>query len=181
MGCNTHIYLPCNVRIRDVVTIIATLTGNKIVKIQINKNAISANLTDPEAVKIINKEHAPLEMVQIAIKLNETAKTIREDDSPFCHFYWHWENSTHHQHRLLSTKSTNFWITIGKALVNFYGGFIDYNDCDAIDINYHVTEKSNEENCPGDGQEWNDFQNKLLQIKPLAATDYSNSEVSTYA
>ncbi len=37
---------------------------------------------------------------------------------------------------MLLPRSTSFWLSVGKGLIDFFGGKMDYNDSDDIEINY---------------------------------------------
>jgi hypothetical protein len=68
--------------------------------------------------------------------------------------------------RLLTGGSNKFWIEVGKRLIDFFGGYIDYNDCDDIKKDFEK-EKPRLKNNPNDGEEWNDFEKEKYNIKPL--------------
>ena len=64
-------------------------------------------------------------------------------------------------------RSTASNIALGKRLVDFFGGFVDYNDCDNSDSDYAVAEKTADECDPQDGQPWDDFQERMFNLKPI--------------
>lgn len=73
--------------------------------------------------------------------------------------------------RLMMPPSTNFWVAIGKRLVQFFGGSIDYNDCDDVDVNFRRRNNPRHLNSPTDRDAWYKFQNRLLKLKPLTRNE----------
>ena len=67
--------------------------------------------------------------------------------------------------RLLCPPSTRFWKAIGLGLIKFFGGKIDLNDCDEIDVDKVARKRYR--NNPEDGEEWDRFQRRILNLKPL--------------
>jgi hypothetical protein len=72
--------------------------------------------------------------------------------------------------RLMMPPSTPFWIAVGKGLCKFFGGRIDYNDCDSTDWD-RVYRRPRKNNSPGDGEEWNDFQQAMFDLKPVSVKE----------
>jgi len=70
--------------------------------------------------------------------------------------------------RLLLPRSTPFWIALGVRLVDFFGGTVDYSDCDSVDVDYQVAAKSALDNGPTDGEAWNVMQQRIIDLKPLS-------------
>lgn len=73
----------------------------------------------------------------------------------------------------LNPPSTPFWCAIGHGLVNFFGGSIDYNDCDDTIEDYAV-EKPRPWNNPDNGPFWNNFQRELAEIDPVIPADFAS-------
>jgi hypothetical protein len=69
-------------------------------------------------------------------------------------------------------RSTTFWCAIGKGLVKFFGGKIDYNDCDSKKVDFSKKPFSDRINCPSDGKPWQAFQEKLWNLLPLTSKDF---------
>jgi hypothetical protein len=59
--------------------------------------------------------------------------------------------------------------------VDFFGGKVDYNDCDSKGIDYRKRERPNSENCPSDGKAWDDFQRRIAAVKPLTDKDFKRA------
>ncbi len=58
-------------------------------------------------------------------------------------------------------------IRLLKALADFFGGKVDFDDCDDVEFDYVVEDKKDEDNCPEDGEAWTNLQERFLTIKPL--------------
>ncbi len=153
MGANTYIKLPANVRVRDIATVIAVAVG------------FSAEL-EGRGTYIVAR--AP------GVKINSTISpsdyTLEFDDR---HCYFHYE-ADDFDGRLLSPRSTAFWVAVGKRLVDFFGGTMIYNDCGDQDNNYHVPDKDRATNAPTDGMAWRDFQKRLVMVLPIHKDELTN-------
>ena len=71
----------------------------------------------------------------------------------------------------MTPPSTLFWRVVGRKLVDFFGGRVDYCSCDDVEWDYIIPAKTNEENCPDDGPKLTAFQERMLQIQPLVFDD----------
>lgn len=152
MGVNTKILLPPDVRARDVADVIGILAGLKPTKTMLTGGSYAA---DVEGASV--RPTSIAEMAEIVIK----GKLI--DDEPMHHCCLHWESET--VGRLLSPKCTAFWIATGRRLVGFFGGQITYSDC-AGGVDFKAV-RPRSRNNPETGQEWQDFQDEILAVKPL--------------
>jgi hypothetical protein len=87
--------------------------------------------------------------------------------------YYHFE-SGHRSARLLSARSTPFWIAAGRKVVDFFGGKIDFQDADEIRVDYSV-KKPRRANNPEDGQAFQDFQEALRKVQPITKADLATA------
>lgn len=62
-------------------------------------------------------------------------------------------------------------IAVGAALCDFFGGKLVPNDCADTLVVYEVPAKSDVENAPEDGEEWEDLQTRISFVKPLTEAD----------
>lgn len=150
MGVSCRVLLPANVRIKDVVAVIAASAGYR-----------------PTRQDFGGRNqgwYTKVDGVTIKPQFDGSYATI-EFDGRFV--IYNFECSTEPGKRQLNPTSTAFWGAIGKRLVDFFGGKIDYDDSDDVDWDYEAPEKSNLENSPSDGDEWYDLQKRLLEVKPL--------------
>lgn len=190
MGVNCRINLPDNVRVGDVAKIIGIAAGcprersyfRDGIGWSVDVDGVSVKPTKcPEMVRIQDGIGWSVKVEGVCVKTTTCPEMARIQvghttfDGVSNHFvFYFFESSV--GGRLLSPKSTAFWLAIGHRLVDFYGGSIDYSDSDNIDVNYWKQPKSRAENAPEDGDDWRDFQERLLRVQPL-----TSEEVATYA
>lgn len=150
MGVDCRIMLPGNVRIRDVMTVMAGAAGFEVKRRDFGNNpGWSAKAEGVEAKTPSG---------------SDGSYTYITFDNRHVYFTFEPDNRIG---RLLYPRSTPFWAMMGYRLVDFFGGTLDINDCDAIDVDYKKRAGSNERNCPTDGDAWYAFQNRLLKVKPI--------------
>lgn len=71
--------------------------------------------------------------------------------------------------------STAFWIAVCRRLVDFFGGSLDYQDCDSVSVNYRKP-CPRKRNDPSDGKPWHAFQAALYSLKPLTTADLDKAK-----
>lgn len=148
MGINTFVKLPDNVRLEDVAKVIGIAVGYKPETIA-SRNNPAVSWTEVNGVEI--KTTSVPSMVNIVF------------GGRHCSYFFEHESGG----RLVYTKSTSFWIAVSKRLVDFFGGEVDFNDCDESDVDYKKKANSSKINRPSDGKAWYDFQARLLKVKPI--------------
>ncbi len=153
MGVDCRIILPHNVRVDDVVKVIGIAAGFK-----------------PELIHETWGSYVKVAGVKIE---NTSVPSMCQInfDGRFVYYHFEAENG---KGRLLNPKSTDFWIAIGRRLVDFFGGELDYSDCDIDDVDYARKSKGNNLNCPSNGKPWMSFQNRLMEIKPIHISEMSS-------
>lgn len=161
MGCSTYIYLPGNVRVRDVASVMGAIMGCP--KRFENFSSGSDGYTKVDNVEV-ESTGCP-ELAYIKIK-NRVA-------------YYHFETFEDNK-RLVSTNSTSFWNVVGRRLVDFFGGYVDYNDCDETEVDYVVASKPISVNAPSDGDEWYVLQDRILNITPIHKDDFTPDDGYDY-
>ncbi len=158
MGVDTRIILPPDARIQDVANVMGIFAGLKPEREILSQGSMYVKVP---GVKVAGLETLP-----------ECANIILEGDmvdgENGHHILWHWEFSENVGH-LLMPRSTAFWIAIGERLVDFFGGDVDYNDCDSIEVDYHRT--SDYKNNPSDGDPWNAHQERIWNCKSITYED----------
>ena len=170
MGVDTVIRLPENVRVDDVTDVIGILVGKKAHK----KTFDQVIQSEGWHTRVDGVDTAPsisgCVQIHITKGLSDDATRARDgqNDAPFVLYFFESERGG----RLLSPPSTTFWIAVGKGLVKFFGGTIDYNDCDDSNIDYRVAKKSRSINAPSDGKAWYTFQERKLNLKALTKKDF---------
>lgn len=161
MSVDCRIYLPGNVRVRDVAKVIGRLMGCEAKKEPLGSSyhpdAWSVNVSGVSV-----KAGCVEGMADIFIK----SKQAKAGESQLSWFY-HFEADTFPGMRVMLPGSRPLSKAIGKRLVEFFGGKVDYSDCDEKDIDYQRPAKKDSENCPNDGKPWQRLQQRIFDVKPL--------------
>ncbi len=160
MGVSTHITLPAQVRVRDVASVIGGCVGLKKVWHNLSGRHRSADVAGIEV-----QSTSVYSMVRIVWQNGEGNPHLKSGN-----LYYHFETGDERSGRLLSCSSWAPWIALGRRLVDFFGGSIDYNDCDSTDIDYQQRWKV----ClclADDNEEWDDLQERIMKIKPITGVE----------
>jgi hypothetical protein len=155
MSVSCHVLLPARARINDVAQVMGILAGLK-PRREIYVT-VSGATVDPSRCL------AP--MVEIILREPEGKALI--DGAAVHTCYYHFEGRG--GKRLLGMPSTDFWTAIAKRLVDFFGGSVDYNDCDEVKIDY---EKPTRRVIDAeDGLPWQRFETAKFNVTPLTLED----------
>ncbi len=161
MGVDCRIMLPGNVRIRDVMTVIGVAVGFQPIKIELQGGSYSIDV--PKGSVVAESTFTP-DMVMIKFDGR--------------HVNWFFEVDSFNG-RLLYPKSTPFWCLVGHRLVDFFGGSVDYNDCDLSEKDYKRRNKSDKLNRPTDGDEWHSLQDRMAAVRPITLAELENFQGNT--
>ena len=166
MGVNTCIYLSPASQLYDVASAIGILVG-----LPVEKNLLFGNSNCWYAYVrgVTTKPTSVPEMAQIDIR--GKSSVVRLPIS----VYFHFETEIIDGGRLLSLQSQPIWLAVGCRLVDFFGGYVDYNDSDDKDVDYCMPIKCLHEIAPNDNHLWSKFQERLADIKPL-----TEAEIESY-
>lgn len=167
MGVDMRVYLPANVRVRNVAGVMGAYAGCPVSKdfFRCGGGGWSAHADGVEV-----KSASLPEMVSIFIR------TPMVDGETVHHCNYHFESEGGRIGRLMLPRSTAFWIALMTRVVDFFGGTIDYQDCDESECDYAVPEKTWQENSPSDGDEWYSFQNRVLAIVPITEDEWNAAD-----
>ncbi len=159
MGVNCKIMLPNNARLTNVAEVLAILSGQQPRKEQFQSGDGWAVRVD--TIRYRTHDYLPqcptIEWIQ-----HSTVDKVEEYHSVMFHY-----EPEHGSHRLIMPPSTAWWLAAGKRLVDFFGGELDYNDSDSTDVDYRKRKKSDEVNSPEDTPEWEVFQQRMFEVKPI--------------
>ncbi len=166
MGVDCKITLPDAVRIRDVANVIGILLGkearldpldhNNAVALRVDGVSVS-NSTAVEGCAEINIKDAPW----------------GHDGKPgdrwfFYHFEWSGGAADGYDTKLgrgLMPRCTAINIAMARELVTFFGGEVDYNDCDDSEVDFTAPEQPDLR--ANDGEAWDKFQRRMFAVKSL--------------
>jgi hypothetical protein len=160
MGVNSNVYLDAGVQVRDVADVIGILAGLKPYKRHFSGSVGWS--TEVDGVKLRSCDTSP-EMCEIIL----TGDLVDGEKGHYVNYFFEIDEG---KYRYLYPKATPFWIAISKELCKFFGGKIDYCDCDEGGINARW-KKPRKKNAPQDGKPWYNFQQEKLDLKPITIKD----------
>ena len=155
MSVNTYILLPNEARPEDVLLVLGILCGKKATMQPLGESS----------------EHVVVEGVSLQAAPNQFGCGRMVVDgicSLFCI-----ANSQNGQRGDYAVK-TGFWIPcpcndyyqrLGVELVRFFGGEVDFNDCDSTDVDFAWSTAP--DLMAVNGQAWNDLQKRIFAVKPI--------------
>jgi len=163
MSISTNIYLLEDVRLKDVMTAIAFLAGAEKEKAPLHNHSTPnhwyAVTKNKNFVRFVNTSNP--EYVQLVLE----GKMI-DGESHQGHYFFECSQGG----RLLSGGSNPFWHAVGIRLVQFFGGYIDLDDCDSTHCDY-ARETPRRVNNPESDEEWQKFQEELYELSPIIESD----------
>lgn len=182
MGCNTDIYLPTDVGPHEVRPVIGILAGLKATRQQFNKGkGTHVEVLGSDELGMV---YSGFETLVFKAAKNKTL--VDGEGSHFCNFHWAARRNGC-LWNLLTPTATPFWCAIGRGLVEWFGGIVQYNDCGS--------EKSpnvfRRQRCcpvdkygllPDDGSAWEKYNDELMRLRPLSSLDLKRGyKVASYA
>lgn len=160
MGVNCNISLPANVRVDDVASVMGAAAGCEVRKMLLNG-------TDSWAVRVLGVDVRGSDTCPGMAVITIHNPTLDSESKHWC--YYHFEHRG--GRRLLSPKSTAFWIAVGRRLVEFFGGRIDYRNC--ADVGFlEIPDKPDGLNHAEDGAEWDALQMRIAAVKPITKAEW---------
>jgi len=165
MGVDTRILLPADVRVRDVASVIGILAG--LPKTREVGSRGELKWVQVDGVKVEPMEGIP-EACRITLRIPPHWGSMmdREDAHDVM---FHFEPDTE-DGRLMIPPSTPFWIAVGTKLCGFFGGKIDFDDCDSNEWDRRFR-KPRPTNRPNDGLPWARFQQEMFDLAPVTTAD----------
>ena len=157
MGFDCQYTIPAPARIRDVATVMGALLGCPLKKYELGEGGYSARI---DGIVFRSYDDMP-ECVRIV-----TPMPIGPWDSYEVLYHYEWDEYGNHG---IMPRSRPINIALCIALCDFFGGRIDFNDCDHSDCDYR--QPTREDIHATDGQPWNAFQDRILAVKPLTKED----------
>lgn len=147
MGVDCRIQLPHTARLRDVAQVIGILAGHKV--------------TTEEYPTVVGIRFSTYN------EMPECCRILFEHEGEPRQVLYHFEFNS--GNRGMLPRSTPFNIALGRALVDFFGGTLDYQDCDDVSEDYRVPARTdiNAE----DGEPWEQLQRRKFALQPLTAED----------
>jgi hypothetical protein len=162
MGVDATIRLPEDVRVTDVADVMGILAGLPFTQEPLTGGGSYVKV---KGVKVETSGCPEMVIIQLTGNL--------VDGEPIHTAFYHFE-SDDGKGRQVGVRSTPFWIALGRQLAAFFGGSMDYNDCDEVDVNY-VADKPRADNRHTSNGAWVAFQEDLAKIQPLTEYDLNRA------
>lgn len=161
MGVDCRILLPADVRVKDVAMVMGILAGLPKEQMPLDGGKWFVRVNGAKA-----NGYGPGAALPGCAEITLSGKMV--DRLKVHEVMYHFE--AEHGVRLLMPSSTPFWLAVGRGLVDFFGGDVDYNDWDDRDVDYHK-EKPRQWNDSEEDAEWFAFQQAMFDVKPLTKAD----------
>jgi hypothetical protein len=153
MGTDCKITFPGDVRADDAAKVIGILLG------------CEKHWTESGNARWVDVDNAKVGHTSMP----KCAEITAEGPMGTVRALWHFEFGEGASRGMLPT-SRPTWIAIARRMVEFFGGKVDYQDTDAVEVNYSA-KKPRKVNNPSDDKAWDDFHNELWQLKPLTKAE----------
>lgn len=165
MGIDTKISLPPNVRVQDVASVMGALLGLP-VHLEVCDGGLARQVRYAlvRGASVKGYEAIP-QMCRIEIRRGPDLVATP-------HFHFEMPGGR----RLVTMRMSAKNIALAKAVVDFFGGSVDFCDCDDEKVDYVVADKGDDLNHPEDGEEWEILQRRLVEVKPLSKKDVQACE-----
>ena len=155
MGVDCRLTIPAAARLRDVADVAAALLGAPMVKHDLGRGSYSAHVN---GITYHVYQDMP-ECVHVNLPLSTGLRS----------FLYHYEWSSSPGDHGIMPRSYSANIALCVALCDFFGGSVDYADCDDSDENYRVPAKTDLHEQ--DGDPWHAFQDRKLAVRPLTRAE----------
>ncbi len=157
MGVDCKVYLPSRVRVRDVASVIGALLGA-----EVRRDALGDNGSIVAHVQGVKVKACGGSLV-------ECCEITYQDRW----FLFHFEFGRRGEPGIMP-RCTAKNIAMCKRLADFFGGRVDFSDCDSSECDYFVDEQDgiNAE----DGAEWNALQQRICDVQPLTEREIEACE-----
>lgn len=166
MGVDVKITLAPGARLRDVADvagIAAGLPGER------------RRLTSAPGAWYLNVPGATVRGFDIVPGMAEITLTGPMVDGQTNHsatYHFEWDGGEVAGCTGIISRSNPLWIAVGRRLVDFFGGTIDYDDCDGVDIDYAAPIAYR---LAEDGEPWQAFQQAMSEVEPITADEMAEA------
>jgi hypothetical protein len=168
MSINTHILLPVQARIEDVVQVMGILSG-----LPARLEPLYGNHGTHVVVEgaMLAPSAGQFGCGNICLKAQSDSALIDgyQDHSCFVVAVAHNGAMAGYNTKCgiwISTGVSPFWETVAVGLVRFFGGEVDFNDCDQSDCDFAWPLQPDITAC--DDEAWEAFQQRKMAVKPAS-------------
>jgi uncharacterized glyoxalase superfamily protein PhnB len=167
MGVDCKVNLPANCSVSNVAKVIAAVCGGEKTKVMFGDHS-GTHCDQGWFAQVTGYEVTPTSVPEMA----QIILTMRTLDGERDHFVNYHFEASRGEGRVMMPRSTAFWLAVMHRVVDFFGGRIDYQDCDDKYNDYEVPAGTWEENSPEDGEAWYDLQNRILALEPITVEEW---------
>lgn len=161
MGVNTCITLPYSASARNIAQVMGKLAG-------LRDAEDSYNL--PTGASIKSSSDVCFDGSYVMLHLDaEEGYTLT--DGTKTHYTLLFMESTTDAGKMMIPNSTAFWIAMGRALVDFFGGSILYADFSSHTVDYSRPARDNTTEGRGDDSNFYAMKERIVAVKPLTRRD----------
>lgn len=144
MGTDCNIYLPGNVRVRDVANVVGIALGAE---------AQWQGFNEPKWVIVPDAAVHP-SMPEMSSIITRGRRVT----------YYYEVPRPNVGRRLVSLDTGPDATRVARVLVDFFGGYADFNDRDDTERDYEQPDRSDAENCSEGVAEWDAFQSRVWAL-----------------
>jgi hypothetical protein len=186
MGVDCNICLPHTARVDNVADVLASLAGapGKLVSLGTGHSSYFQSDAQVNVMSYVEQGKSVQSLascLEIEVDAPPTWSLVTGDTRLRVMWFFDFNVGSSldglryaHHGRGLKPRSTGFWIAAARGLVDFFGGWADFNDSDDIDVDYERPEKP--DLAAHDGLAWQHFQNRLASVQPLTSADLDWAE-----
>lgn len=159
MGVSCKVTFPAKTEVDDVLFALAVLTGRATpALVKIGRNTTAAMLTvdgvEVDTSKVIDVRTTIYNLATVDVRISHTSYSPAYDfEGPKGQRQLRWGCNTPDR------------IAISRALVDCFGGSVDVNDCDDIDVDYHRPAWRDAD--AEDGAAWDRRQTRLANLRAI--------------
>lgn len=157
MSADCQLTIPAPARIRDVAEVTAALLGCPVIKQPLGNDGYAAHVDGIRYHVYPDMPECSTIIVPMPIGPWETWS---------CLYHYEWDALGNHG---MMPRSRALNIALCVALCDFFGGSVDFNDCDSEEEDHR--QPIREDIHAEDGQPWNAFQDRKLAVKALTPDD----------
>lgn len=160
MASSAKLSLPPNVQVRLVATVAGLCMGRKANLVEVDK---AGSYVEADGVTV-----TLCGVVGLA-DINIPSPDPAVWDEPTLLVY-HFESDPDGR-RIVTAPSEARYLALFTKLVNFFGGRLDYDDCDRVECDLEMMDRTNRANAPVSDVDYAILQERLLAIEPVEAKD----------
>jgi hypothetical protein len=165
MSTNVSCELPPKARLEDVAKVLAALIGHRTYNVPIPDSSATFARVDGYHFALGASPTPGSGYIVLDCDLDTpAARLLKADEGVEYWLSYSWNSSENGGLALYPSCSTSK-IALCAGLVDFFGGKIDFNDCDSEDVNMELDPQ--EDIRASNDPLWSQFNNRILAIKPL--------------